>query len=63
MKNWRTTAAGVVAAGLVIAALVWPEKVDFETQEIIRTATNEIFGAVGALLALVAGWLAKDGVE
>jgi hypothetical protein len=60
MKNWKTTVAGIVAAGLMVAALVWPEKVDFETQEVIKSAVNEILGAAGALVTVIAGWLAKD---
>jgi len=60
MKNWKTTVAGVVAALLMVAALVWPEKVDFDTQEVIKTALNEILGGAAALVAVISGWLAKD---
>ena len=60
MKNWKTTFAAIVGAGLVVAGLVWPEQVDAETKEIIGTALNEILIGVGALINLITGWIAKD---
>ena len=62
MKDWKTTVAGVLAAALVVAGMFWPEKVDPETQEIIKTAVGELMAGVGALVAVITGWLAKDPV-
>jgi hypothetical protein len=44
---------GIIGAILVIAGLVWPEKVDPQTQEIIRTSVNEILVGVGALIPVI----------
>jgi hypothetical protein len=52
-KDWKTTVMGIVGALLVIAGLIWPEKVDPETQEIISTAVNEILIGVGALIPVI----------
>jgi hypothetical protein len=53
VKDWKTTTMGIIGAILVIAGLVWPEKVDPQTQEIIRTSVNEILVGVGALIPVI----------
>ena len=59
-KDWKTTVAGIVAALLVIAGVLYPEKIDPTTQVAINTALAEILTGVGALVAVIAGLLAKD---
>ena len=60
MKNWKTTVAGVIAGVLVVAGVVYPDKVDPETQATVNAAVAQILSGVGALIAVVAGILAKD---
>ena len=59
-SNWKTSIAGVIAALLMVAGIMWPEAVDPDTQEIIKTATGEIISGVGAIIAVVTNWIAKD---
>lgn len=60
IKDLKTTILGIVAAALVFAGLIWPEKIDAETSETIKTAADELLGSGGMLIALIAGILAKD---
>lgn len=60
MKDWKTTLGVVIGALVVVAGLVWPEKLDAETQEVIKTAFNEILVGVGTLISVITGILAKD---
>jgi len=59
-KEWITTVMSVVGTALMLAAVFMPEKLDAETQEVIKTSLNEILGGVGALIVVVQGWIAKD---
>lgn len=59
-KNWKTTVAGVIAGGLVIAGVLYPDKFDPETQATVNSAVAEILSGVGALIAVIAGLVAKD---
>jgi hypothetical protein len=59
-KDWKTTVAGIIAAVLVIAGILYPEKIDPATQATINTAAAEILSGVGALIAVIGGLLAKD---
>jgi len=60
MKDWRTTVAGVVAAGLVMLGIFYPEKLDPATQGVINSAVGEIISGAGALIAVIGGLFAKD---
>ena len=59
-KNWKTSLAGVIAALLMVAGIMWPEAVDVDTQEVLKTATNEIMTGLGAIIAVITTWIAKD---
>jgi len=60
MKNWKTTLGVVIGSLLVVAGLVWPDKVDPDTQEVIKSAFNEILAGVGVLINVITGLVAKD---
>jgi len=59
-KNWKTTVAGIIAAVLVIAGILYPDKIDPETQAAVNSAVGEILSGVGALIAVIGGLVAKD---
>ena len=58
--NWVTTVMGVLGAILMVLGIFYPEKVDPETQETIKTAVNEILVGVGALISVITNLFAKD---
>ena len=60
MKDWKTTVGVIIGSLLVVAGLVWPEKIDPDTQLEIQTALNEILTGIGVLINLITGWVAKD---
>ena len=60
VKNWRTTIAGIVAGILVIIGVLYPEKIDPETQIAVNAAVGEILSGVGAIIAIISGLTAKD---
>ena len=59
-KDWKTTIAGIIAGTMVIAGILWPDKVDPETQATVNTAFASIISGFGALIAVIAGLRAKD---
>ena len=60
MKNWKTTLAGVVGAVLIVLGMFWPDKLDVETQEVIKTSLNEILVGIGGLIEVITAIVAKD---
>jgi len=53
VTQWRTTVMGIIGAILVIAGLLWPDKIDPNTQQVISSAINEILIGVGALIPVI----------
>ena len=62
MKNWKTTVGGALSALLMVLGIVWPDKVDAETQVATQAAVAMVLEGAGALVAIITGWLAKDPV-
>ena len=60
MKNWKTTAGVIFGAILVVVGLVLPDKVDPETQEVLRIAFGEVLAGIGVLISTITGIFAKD---
>ena len=60
VKDWKTTLLGVFGAVILIAGMVWPDKVNPETQEVIKTATNEIVMGIGALIPVIVAIFGRD---
>ena len=61
-KNWVTTVGGIVSGLLIVAGIVWPGKVDPETQVATQAAVAVILEGVGALVAILTGLFAKDPI-
>ena len=61
-KDWMTTVGAIIGSVLVVAGFLSPEKVNETTQEIIKTATNELMLAAGVLINVLTGFFAKDPV-
>jgi len=59
-KDWKTTLLGIVAGIVMVAGILWPDKIDAETGATINTAIGEIVSGVGAIIAVVTGLRAKD---
>ncbi len=59
MKNWKTTIGGVFAAAFVVVGILVPD-VDPETQIAANAAVGQILTGIGALVAIITGWFAKD---
>lgn len=52
-KHWQTTVSAILGGLLVIAGVLWPEKVDPETQEVLKTGFNEVMIGLGALIPVI----------
>ncbi len=44
----------------MIAGIIWPEKIDTETGEVIKTSVDEIVTGIGALIPIIAALFARD---
>ena len=59
-KDWKTTILGIIGAIIMIAGIMWPDKISAETGEVITTAVNEIIIGVGALIPVIVAIFGKD---
>ncbi|MCK5641784.1 MAG: hypothetical protein KAJ19_13360 [Gammaproteobacteria bacterium] len=55
-----TTIAGIIGGVLIVLGLVWPDKLDPDTQAVINTAVNEILIGVGGLIEVITAMFSKD---
>lgn len=60
IKSVKTTVMAIVGGLLMIAGILWPDKIDAETGEIIKTSIDEIVTGVGAIMPVIAALFAKD---
>lgn len=60
VKNWRTTIAGIIAAALVILGILYPDKIDPDTREVLNAAVGQIIAGAGVIIAFITNLLAKD---
>lgn len=54
-SDWRPTIIMVVGTVLMLLGAFLPEKFDPETQEVIKTALNEILLGIGTLINVFTG--------
>jgi len=54
-KDWKTTLISVVGAGVVLAGIVWPDKINSETQDVIKANLDVIIIGVGTLITVFVG--------
>ncbi len=59
-SDWRTSVVAILGGVLMLAGILWPEKLDLTTQEVVNSAVGEIISGVGALIAVINGLKAKD---
>ena len=60
--DWKTTVLSIIGGILMIAGILYPDKIDSETGEAIKVATDEILTGGGALFTILVGIFgAKDG--
>lgn len=60
VKHWKTTIMGIVGGVLIIAGVLWPDKINAETGEVINEAVGQIISGIGAIIPIIAALLAKD---
>lgn len=60
VKDWKTTVMGIIGGVILIAGIFWPDKMDADTGEVIKTAVNEIIVGVGALIPIIVAIFGKD---
>lgn len=59
-KDWKTTIMGIVGGIIFLAGMLWPDKINPETGEVIATALNEILVGLGVLIPTVVAIFGKD---
>jgi predicted ATP-grasp superfamily ATP-dependent carboligase len=60
IKDWKTTLLGIIGGIVVLAGMLWPDRVDQETGAQVTAAASQVVLGIGALIALITGILAKD---
>ena len=64
MNNVRrsptTTIAGLIGGILIVLGMVWPDKLDPATQEVLKSAVDQILIGVGGLIEVLTLLFAKD---
>lgn len=62
LTHWRTSIMGIIGGVLIIAGVLYPDKIDPETQETIKSSVNEILISIGALIPIISAIFgSKDG--
>lgn len=59
-KDWRTTLTAVIGGVIMIAGVLFPDKVNTDDQQILTNAFAQVLTGVGAIVMFLAGLLGKD---
>ncbi len=59
-KDLKTTILGIIAGIVMVAGILWPDRLDPETQVVVNTAVGQVVSGIGALIAVITGLIAKD---
>jgi len=59
-KDWKTTTLAIIGGILIIAGMVWPDKIDAETQATVNSAVAQVLTGVGSLIAVLSGLFGSD---
>ncbi len=59
-KDLKTTIIGVIGGIVIVAGLMWPDKIDVNTQAVISEAAGQIITGIGTLIALIPAIFGKD---
>ena len=61
-KDWKTTVIAIVGGIVMLAGVLWPDKVDAATGDTINTAVAQIITGIGSLILVITGIFgSKDG--
>lgn len=60
IKDWKTTVLGIIGGIVVVAGILWPDRVDPETGAQVNAAASQVVLGIGALITLITGIFAKD---
>lgn len=59
-EDWRTTVSGIVSGLLIVAGILWPDKVSVEDQANLNVAVGSILTGTGTIVLFITSLLAKD---
>jgi len=61
-KSWKTTVLAIVGGIVVLAGIIWPDKVDAATGQAVNEAIGQIVMGIGSLIVVLTGIFgARDG--
>lgn len=59
-KQWKTTLSAIIGGVLMVAGVIWPDKVTETVKEGVINGTGDIITGIGALITIITGLFASD---
>ena len=59
-KEWKTTLTALIGGVIMIAGVLWPEKIDHQTMQVLNEGVGQIITGIGAIIPVIALIFAKD---
>jgi hypothetical protein len=60
VKDWKTTLTALIGGVIMIAGVLWPQKIDPQTMQVLNEGTAQIITGIGAIIPVIALLFAKD---
>lgn len=58
--DWRTTTTAIIGGIVMIAGLLYPDRVTQDTGEIINSSVDSIIVGIGGLISVISGLFGSD---
>ena len=59
-KEWKTTLTALIGGVIMIAGVLWPEKIDQQTMQVLNEGVGQVITGIGAIIPVIALIFAKD---